>query len=102
MPNSEVIAETLISPKKIEGTIEEVAQGVIDQILWPNIQAIAKSDPAEAANFCHDLIAGLTGCLVKVYKGDKAKSIAAFNEVKAGIDGLILVVDTMPAQQPKH
>lgn len=100
MPKREVISETLMEPQKIEGTTEQVAQGIIDQILWPAMHQLAQQDREEAMHFCHDLIAGLSGCFVKVCNGDKAKSIAALKEVQTGIGGLILAIENLPAKQP--
>lgn len=91
----EVIAESIVDPQKFEGTTEQVAQGIIDKILWPAMRELSKKDQGEAVHFCHDLIASLTGCLVKV-SGDKAKSLAALKEVQSGIGMLILHIEKLP------
>lgn len=96
MAKREVISETLMEPQKIEGTTEQVAQGVINKILWPTIAQLAKQDRDEAMHFCNDLIACLTGCLVKV-SGDKTLSIAALKEVQIGVGAVIATIEKLPA-----
>ena len=95
MKNRKVIAESIVDPQIFEGTTEQVAQGLIDKILWPAMHQLSKKDRDEAVHFCHDLIAGPTGCLVKV-SGDKTKGLAALKEVQGGIGIVIATVEKLP------
>ena len=95
MKNRKVIAESIVDPQKFEGTTEQVAQGLIDKILWPAMHQLSLKDQGEAMHFCHDLIANLTGCLIKI-SGDKSKSLAALKEVQSGITMTIVTVEKLP------
>ena len=95
MKNRKVIAESIVDPQKFEGTTEQVAQGIIDKILWPAMHQLSQKDRGEAVHFCYDLIASLTGCLIKV-SGDKVKGLAALKEVQSGIAMTIAAVEKLP------
>lgn len=95
MKNRKVIAESIVGPQIFEGTTEQVAQGLIDKILWPAMHQLSQKDRGEAVHFCHDLIASLTGCLIKV-SGDKTKGLAALKEVQSGIAMTIATVEKLP------
>ena len=93
--NRKVIAESIVDPQKFEGTTEQVAQGIVNNILWPAMHQLSQKDRGEAVHFCHDLIASLTGCLIKV-SGDKVKGLAALKEVQSGIAMTIAAVEKLP------
>lgn len=95
MKNRKVIAESIVDPQKFEGTAEQVAKGLIDKILWPAMHQLSQKDRGEAVHFCHDLIASLTLCLIKV-SGDKTKGLAALKEVQSGIAMTITAVEKLP------
>lgn len=98
--SKEILTEHVMEPQQIEGTTDQVAQGIVDQILWPTIDQLSQQDHGEAEHFCHDLIAGLVGCIAKLNKGDTAKTIAALKEIHAGTAMMIKTLEKSPAKQP--